>query len=429
MYSNPFEYGNPIAPSSFLGRRQSIRKIVGRIVNRGQSTAVVGDPRSGKTSLFKYLASSDIRGSIFGTGASMVLIGYIDAQVLGTTFSTSDFWRHALKPLADAVSSGVASMVRRELEVCEQNRFGTFTLERLLNEVRAAGLQIVVFVDEFDVLLEHAELSSAEFFGGLRSVASRSEGALALVIGSRLPLGILNTRAKGFARGGSPYFNIFAETTLGPLLENERRELLARGGTRFSDDDRAALVELAGGLPFLLQAAAAALWDAYEDGSNDPIDRRRRVAREIFQEHDSLFRSCWSNWSPLHRMALTAIGLVTISQPVRGRPALPKSFLDRVGDYGPELRDLETTGYVVEDQEAPGGFRVQPRLVLWWLSEDLIRASRADATYDEWLRDEELSEFLAPRERARIASVLRSAAHTLNKGVVTLIDLFASGEG
>lgn len=54
---NPFFYGNPVSPDQFIGRRREVRRITGRIVNQGQSTAVVGEPRSGKTSLFLYLSA------------------------------------------------------------------------------------------------------------------------------------------------------------------------------------------------------------------------------------------------------------------------------------------------------------------------------------------------------------------------------------
>ena len=55
--SNPFFYGNPVPPDQFLDRRRELRRITGRIVNQGQSTAIVGEPRSGKTSLLLYLSA------------------------------------------------------------------------------------------------------------------------------------------------------------------------------------------------------------------------------------------------------------------------------------------------------------------------------------------------------------------------------------
>ena len=55
--SNLFFHGNPVPPDQFLDRRRDLRRIIGRIASQGQSTAVVGEPRSGKTSLLLYLSA------------------------------------------------------------------------------------------------------------------------------------------------------------------------------------------------------------------------------------------------------------------------------------------------------------------------------------------------------------------------------------
>jgi transcription termination factor Rho len=62
--SNPFFYGNPVPPDQFINLRRELCRITGRIVNQGQSTAVVGEPRSGKTSLLEYLAAPETRDDL-----------------------------------------------------------------------------------------------------------------------------------------------------------------------------------------------------------------------------------------------------------------------------------------------------------------------------------------------------------------------------
>jgi hypothetical protein len=76
--------------------------------------------------------------------------------------------------------------------MCQENDFGCFVLERFLAQMELTVWQLVLMLDEFDVLLHHPILNCAEFFGGLRSLTSRSRGALALVIASRRPLTSLN---------------------------------------------------------------------------------------------------------------------------------------------------------------------------------------------------------------------------------------------
>ena len=46
---NIFFYGNSVPPDQLIGLRQEPRRIAGHITNQGQSTAVVCEPRSGKT--------------------------------------------------------------------------------------------------------------------------------------------------------------------------------------------------------------------------------------------------------------------------------------------------------------------------------------------------------------------------------------------
>jgi len=84
--SNPFFYGNPVPPDQFIDRRRELRRIVGRIVNRGQSTAIVGEPRSGKTSLLDYLAAPEAR-ELYSACEKRLVFSYLDAHTLGGQFS------------------------------------------------------------------------------------------------------------------------------------------------------------------------------------------------------------------------------------------------------------------------------------------------------------------------------------------------------
>lgn len=53
---NPFLHGNPVPHTHFFDRRQAVRRLKGRLLSHGQSSAVVGEPHMGKTSLLHYLA-------------------------------------------------------------------------------------------------------------------------------------------------------------------------------------------------------------------------------------------------------------------------------------------------------------------------------------------------------------------------------------
>ena len=323
--SNPFFHGNPVSPDQFLDRRRELRRIVSRIANQGQSTAIVGEPRTGKTSLLEYLAAPELRAELYGADGDQFLFTYLDAQTLGVQFSQAQFWEYALRPLhQQAVIPDREAPLAQAYEVCRENGFGAFVLERLLAQMEQAGWRLVLMLDEFDVLLQHPILNSAEFFGSLRSLASRSRGALALVIASRHPLERLNKEAQELSRTGSPYLNFLTEITLGPWPESAVDELLRWAGERFAAGDRLFIKEAAGGHPYLLQTAASILWEVYEDAEGTPALQRQHAGRDLLDSVATNLQDTWRLWLPETRRAIIAAALAHINalghQPDRSDP-------------------------------------------------------------------------------------------------------------
>ena len=57
MSINPFTYGKPIDdPERFIGHQREVEQIYSRLRSAFESTSIVGERRTGKTSLLKYLA-------------------------------------------------------------------------------------------------------------------------------------------------------------------------------------------------------------------------------------------------------------------------------------------------------------------------------------------------------------------------------------
>jgi len=307
--ANPFFHGNPVSPAQFLDRRKELRRIVSRLVSQGQSSAIVGQPRTGKTSLLEYLAAPETRAELYGTGAEGLLFAYLDAQTLGAQFGQTQFWERALQPLQEQViAPGLDAPLSQAYALCQENGFGAFVLERLLVQMAKAGYRLVLLLDEFDTLLYHPTLNRAEFFGSLRSLASRTRG-LALVIASRCPLDRLNRDTQELSRTGSPFFNIFSEINLGPWPDSAVEEFLDGGRSRFTANDRRFIREAAGAHPYLLQVAASALWEAYDDMEGDRVQRRQQAARDLNDEAARVLGEIWSLWEPRQRWAFLAVGL------------------------------------------------------------------------------------------------------------------------
>ena len=429
--SNPFFYGNPVPPDQFIDRRQELRRIVNRIANQGQSTAVVGEPRSGKTSLFLYLAASEMRTTLYGASRERLLFSYLDAQTLGGEFSQAQFWEYTLCQLQEQIiSPNPDSPLAQAYQTCQVNSFGCFVLERLFAQMGPAGWRLVLMLDEFDLLLYHPILNCAEFFGSLRSLASRSRGALALVIASRLPLASLNEATRQFSRTGSPYFNILTEITLGPWPNRAITELLDRAGDRFTPEDRRFIMEVAGGHPYLLQVAAAALWEAYEDDEDDPDQRRQQAGENLYEEAASTLGDIWQFWSPATQEAFTAIALAHISSLTLGDREFRVEHLTRdLSDLRPELRALQKQGFITENSAISSGWQIRPAVFLWWLADEVVRVARDDTPFDKWLLAQLWEGSLTRGEKQQLGKVIRAVGSLLKDGAATLIEAAAKGVG
>jgi hypothetical protein len=425
--TNPFVSGNPVSPSRFLDRREALRRVAGRLCAEGQSTAVLGEPRAGKTSLLRYITASERCAALYGSVGQQFLFYVVDSQMLSGDLTADRFWQQALSVIEERViRSELGGPLAKQYEVCRANQFGNATLRELFKAVHDRGWKLVLVIDDFHLLLHHPKLSSAEFFGGLRGLAQEGKG-LAMVIAGALSLATINAEAKAFKPSGSPYLNFFSEVTLGPFGEQDIQALLELGGERFRETDRQAIRAIAGGQPFLLQAASSAMWDAHEDGLSEAVARRAYMGQRLYREHRLHFDDTWRLWSPGHRKAFTSVALAHTARLLPQREFLTTAFIEDLRDWGPELRDHEASGLLTRDQHVDGGWRVAREVMVWWLADELVRATRAEAPFEDWLRAEELDGVLTHREKQQLGQVVRGAVEVLRSGANTLVEAFAKG--
>lgn len=398
MINNPFLYGSPVQPAHFIGRRSVLRRVVGRILNQGQSTALVGEPRLGKTSLLHYLKAAEKRAALYGAKAERLHFCYLDTQTLSSDYSLTQFWELALRTLQENVAP--ISPIGQQLLQSAATGYNVFVLEKLFEALHAAGQQLVLLIDEFDLLLHHPLLSHAQFFGSLRSLASRSQGAFTLIIASRLSLARLNAETQRYNPTGSPFFNIFDEVTLGTLTLQEVEQLLNVAGDRFTADDRHFIGGLTGGHPYLLQSTAAAMWEAYEESLTDSAARQHYVLEELRRNQYHHFADTWRVWSPPVRQAFTAVALLNTSAAALAAFALDlPSFRERMPHLLPELNTLELSGVVKRIQNSSDGWQVTQGILLTWLWDELIREIRDESTLGRWLHGAELDAQLSAGQR------------------------------
>lgn len=432
MRSNPFLYGNVTPANEFINRDSPLRRVVSRLLTGGQSSALVGEPRMGKTSALNYLSDPSLRQTLYGDRGNRMTFSIIDSHVLSSEFSRENFWEYALKPIHGAIvgsNSSSAERILHEYRVCQENKFNNFALESFFEVLKQENLRFILMIDEFDSLVNHKELNSVEFFGGLRSLSSRSGGAMALVIASRQSIHTLNTQTQHLNPTSSPFFNIFKEICLGGFPEKDIVVLLRRAKDIFSPSDNNAIRTLAGRHPYLLQVAGSALWEAYEDRLDNKHARWTYMGNTVYREQRGHFLDTWRLWSSATRKAFTTIALCNVEIIVPQRTFLLEPFVKGLRDLGPEIKDLEEIGLVIKNTSLQGGWAIESQVMIWWLADELVKVVREDKPFEQWLQAQELDNLLTRKEKESLAHFAISVANWLQQGATKFIETFAEGIG
>ena len=300
---NPFRYGKPVPPDRFIGREDTQRTIFGRL-NNGESTAIVGEPHIGKSSFLRYIRDERAHNDWLGDEAAHFAFVDIDCHLLPSSFQPADFWEEVVGRVEETFAG---EALRRPIEAVRRTTFDSFALKRLFETLGRNRIRAVVMVDEFDVLLHHENFNTAEFFGSLRSLAIQTDG-LALLTASRMMVGEMNRRSQEINPLGSPFFNNLIEVRLLPLRLAEVERLIDQTlegtGVIFSVEDRAYITRASGRHPFLVQIAAAALFEStaqYVDSNA----RYRQADRTVQGWAAVHFEDVWQRLSlKLKRVAL-----------------------------------------------------------------------------------------------------------------------------
>jgi len=412
----------------FINRNRELRRLVGRITNRGQCSALVGEPRVGKTSILHYLAAKTWQDN-FGEVEYQLHFAYFDLQTIGSQFTQANFWEQAFYQLDDGKLFAPEKSISRAYNSCRESGFSTFMLERFLLQLGEEKIRLVLLLDEFDSLLFHPVLNRGEFFGSLRSLASRCD-SLAMVIASRQSLSSLNTSTQELSRTGSPFFNIFEEITLGAFDEKTTQEFLSLSQKRLSSGDHKYLVRIAGGHPFFLQIARSSLLDEYEEKTKGESLRWQKTGERLLDQAKHIMDDTWRLWTPEMKQAFVTIALdempVILGEKQFDIPALVESL----ADLAPEVRSLKARGFIRDDKLLSSGFAVGAEVMLWWLADQLIIALRSNDELGAWLRSQQWDgTFFKKKEKDQLVKAAYSVGNFLKGGVETFITAAAEGVG
>ena len=321
--ANPFVYGEVVPAAAFVDRVAELNRLVADL-DAGQKVFLISPRRYGKSSLIRRaLATMSRRGALtvgvtVSSFSSYVafLEGYARALVAAETQSErARTWlkeairsaraeiRHApdASPLGTVTVSFPAVRTERDISRLAQE---VFALPARLGEVRRR--KVIVALDEFQAIagfdggsVEHALRAAVQHQREVGYVFAGSEPSLMeRMLGPRRP----------FYKAG-------------PVMRLEKipaDEFAASIDARFkrsgiTPEPRlgAAIVDLAGNLPYDVQRLAHEAWDELRAGGKRraTLDDLHRTLRRLLAEQQTMFEALWQRLTLPQRGVLRAVVL------------------------------------------------------------------------------------------------------------------------
>jgi hypothetical protein len=277
---NPFTYGGkPVSADRFYGRKEVLKFVSDRL-RKGTSVNLVGLRRSGKTSLLRYLMDDRFKASL--DEAEKTIFVFLDLST--AAFATP-------VDLIEGLRRGIGKKIGKEPWRNEENG-DAWAVQEGLEDVRDRGWRVMVLMDEFEAIERKLDLFQ-DWACDWRSKASTG-GLFTMVVASQRSL----VEFYQSHNRTSPFDNIFNQFVLGAMEEPEWQGLI-REQWQVSLEELGWVDGLAGGLPYYVQLAASALWDA---------DMDREQARDWFrQEAVGRFVRLWRDLEEGERGVLRSL--------------------------------------------------------------------------------------------------------------------------
>lgn len=253
---SPFITGPPILqPRHFFGRQRELKRLFNLLRSHPlQNAAIIGQRRSGKTSLLNYLRR------ITTTPTDQLRPGQ-KVDWLPNPY----YYRWIFVDFQDARMAQRDRLLRYLLESMQLPVPDPCDLDRFMDQVSGnVQAPTVILMDEIGVGLQRCPELDDGFWESLRALATnQTDGNLAFVLAtSQNPVDLAHHTGHS-----SPFFNIFGyTTTLGPLTESEARELITSSLLPFSEEDMTWILKQSGRWPILLQILCRERLYSLEEG-------------------------------------------------------------------------------------------------------------------------------------------------------------------
>ena len=420
--SSPFIFGPPVRGDDFVNREAQLHSVFNRLVT-GQSTIIVGEPHTGKTSFLLRLTDSDTLHLISGEILSTLHRVFIDLLDIPHDFTPESFWEYALY---DLTQNPGRRPIGETIELVRERNYDKYSLEKLFKTLDRQNRKLVLLLDEFERLIEHENFQNPEFFSRLRNL-SNNTGGLVLIPACRITVAELIKRGRKILDIGSPFFNQMSQETLKPFDDKSIDILLGKAGEEFSIQDQQFIRRVAGSNPFVLQAMAATLLET------SGADRYQRASERFYERIAFHYDELWYAMSDETRITAIVLSLLEFGGRVFGSE-FNYGEIERVDQYGLALRKLSDRGLakLVEENEgwildwehllAWRGQRwtIESQAFAWWVRDVVISKSRKVHQYDEWLQNKRYKLLLTEEQWGILINKFKNAPAWAIHGIGTL---------
>lgn len=365
MTTNPFVYGEIVPVTAFVGRETELDRLTGDLM-AGQKVFLISPRRYGKSSLVvRALAASARRGALtvdvtVSAYSSYVafLEGYARSLLsVDTTLDRARVWlREMLGSVRPEVRIEPDERGQGQLAVSFPAARSSKDVSRLAQEVfalpgriaAARKRQLAIALDEFQAIaafnggsIEHALRAAVQHQRQVGYVFSGSEPAL-----MERMLG----RSRPFYKAG-PVMRLqkIDPERFAAFVEARYRAT----GIRPAAGLGAAIVELAGNLPYDVQRLAHEMWDDVRAAGRKKadLDDLHDTLKRLLGEHVTLFESMWQRLTLAQRATLRAAVLED------GRELLSADVRSRYRLSGTSTVQASLAALVREDVLAKDGAR------------------------------------------------------------------------
>ncbi|MCB0191079.1 MAG: ATP-binding protein [Anaerolineae bacterium] len=373
MLTNPFYPGNPVSGDNFINRENDLRLILEH-TRKGISSAIVGNPHIGKTSLLSRFLEPETLQTIYPDPEKYTVVESDFHLLMGLT--PNDFWQDVLESVATS-SPHVRGILQSLLEI---ETINSLQLNQAFRQLGEHDHQVILLIDEFDAMLGLPEFDT-NFQATLRSIAQKKRG-LVLITASRESIVEMNEHLEGRYENlyGSRLLNYLQNISIGSLPPADVVRWL---GEHFESEQIKIIEQLSGRHPYLLQIAGEIVYEAKSRGSLD-------FAKLHFQFVDRATDQFSDTWSALNARGQIALVIFTLSQLegelLSGEKFNLKSAEKELIWYSSEINDMVKRGTLETSQSGQVKIGSIP-FALWIIENKIVgtRGQEAEKVFEEWL--------------------------------------------